>query len=235
MKIKFFLQLIILSFAFFWMQGAFAEVNITKEEVFSWANKRGEELINALSEEDLTAKYQKLDSLFGEYVDSEYIARFAVGKYWPKFTPNEQKQYQTLFRDYILGLYKTYPLRINRNNISYRVYRVEIKDNNRAAAYITINRRDVEESDPLKNIIIELEIKKDKGEKKLTDVKIAESSLLQVLRGKFYKILAQNDGEVSWFLEDLSAMVKSLKEQAILETNEFEDENIIRNENEYIQ
>ena len=44
------------------------------------------------------------------------------------------------------------------------------------------------------------------AELKLVDVKVAESSLLLSYRGKFYEMISSLDGEISWFLEDLTAM-----------------------------
>jgi ABC-type transporter MlaC component len=53
---------------------------------------------------------------------------------------------------------------------------------------------------------------------KIVDVKVAESSLLLSYRGKFYEMIAQNDGEIDWFLEDLTdktiTMEKNLAQNA---------------------
>jgi hypothetical protein len=46
---------------------------------------------------------------------------------------------------------------------------------------------------------------------KAVDVKVAESSLLLSYRSKFYEMIAQNDGEIDWFLEDLGDLTSTLE------------------------
>ena len=46
---------------------------------------------------------------------------------------------------------------------------------------------------------------------KIVDVKVAESSLLLSYRGKFYEMIAQNDEEIDWFLEDLNDKTVSME------------------------
>jgi hypothetical protein len=46
---------------------------------------------------------------------------------------------------------------------------------------------------------------------KFVDVKVAESSLILSYRGKFYEMVAQADGEIDWFLEDLADMTSSME------------------------
>ena len=46
---------------------------------------------------------------------------------------------------------------------------------------------------------------------KAVDVKVAESSLLLAYRSKFYEMIAQDDGEIEWFLEDLEMLASSLE------------------------
>mgnify|MGYP003305688970 CR=1 FL=1 len=81
-------------------------------------------------------------------------------------------------------------------------------------------------------IILPIDIATSDNEIKIVDVKVAESSLLLSYRGKFYEMIAQDDGEIDWFLEDLNdktvTMEKNLNQNARSQQNSLEIEDKTR-------
>lgn len=233
MKSKFFLQLIILSFCFFALREVSAQ-SMTQKNVKEWANARAVELIDALSEDNLAKKYQILDDLYNKYVDSKYIGRFVIGKYWGYMTPTEQTQYMQLFNRYALALYKSYPLNFKKENIDFKIYQVNVLSVQRAEARVVIHQNNLPEDDALQNIIVQLNIKDTPEGLKLEDIKIAEVSLIISYRNKFYQMIAASDGEMSWFLEDFADIVKSMEQQQQKSKNK-QQENQFNEENKDIE
>lgn len=79
MKSKIFLQLIIFCFACF-SEPAAAAGKITASEAEVWANQKGRQLLDTFSEPDVKTKYAKLDEMFLNDVDLDYVGKFVVGK-----------------------------------------------------------------------------------------------------------------------------------------------------------
>lgn len=57
------------------------------------------------TEGDLMAKEQKVQVLLSETFDLQLIGRYVMGPAWKKATPEQQDQYQTLFRQFVLQTY----------------------------------------------------------------------------------------------------------------------------------
>lgn len=219
MKSKFFLQLIIYCFAIFVNEAALAQT--PEAEVQNWAQARGEELLDALKENNIPEKYKMLDELYGKYVDSDFIAQFVMGKYWRTMNQTEQEQFKRLFHRYALALYKTYPLDFG-NNISFRITQTILQEN-KAIVYAQIHQKNVNPENAIQDILVEFSIRKEGKNLKLVDIKIAESSLSLAYRNKFYKMMVEDDGEVSWFLEDFEILVRSIEAKNYKKLEQFQN------------
>ena len=71
---------------------------------------KGRQLLDTFSEPDVKTKYAKLDEMFLNDVDLDYVGKFVVGKYWRQMTPEQRERYIPLFKRYSLSLYKNFPL-----------------------------------------------------------------------------------------------------------------------------
>ncbi|MBP5215799.1 MAG: hypothetical protein J6039_04500, partial [Alphaproteobacteria bacterium] len=81
MKLKHFLQLIIL-FLFFAIPTAFSQLTDTDvREARFWAEGKGKQIVDILTSTS-GDKYQRLDNILHNDVDLEYAAKFVIGKYW---------------------------------------------------------------------------------------------------------------------------------------------------------
>ena len=119
MKSNLFLRVIsVLISVFVWQEAFSAE--FTPAHAQTWAVQKGRLLLDTFKEPDIALRYQKLDSLFNQFVDVPDVARFVVGKYWRTMSPAQQQEYLQVFNRYALALYKTFPLDFV-DDIQYRI------------------------------------------------------------------------------------------------------------------
>lgn len=199
------------AFVFLFAQNLFAApetAQISAKEASDWATKKGSEILNIISEPLSSDKYRRLDNIMLNDVDLPYIARFVVGKYWKKMTSEQQEQYLEMFNSYILGVYKTFPLEFDSSAIKYKVEKVEPKKKS-ADIFMSVKIEGVTTSSDNPDSAIEVVFKVHKSDKKLKliDMKIANSSLLQTYRTKFYDLILKDEEEMEWFLEDFELWI----------------------------
>ena len=84
---------------------AFADAN-TEEYVRTNAN----EVLASLNEPDLSAaeRREKFQNYMNEFTNLDAVAKFVIGKYSKRFTPEEMEAYLTAFREYALAVYEYY-------------------------------------------------------------------------------------------------------------------------------
>ncbi len=206
MKSKKFLKLIIFFLSVFCWENASA--SMTEKDVRAWAQDKGERLLNTFNMKNAEEKYAALDELFLNHVDLDYVGKFVVGKYWKEMSPEQQQQYLPLFKRYALGLYKTFPLDFDVSKIIYEITRVEIRGNEaEVSAVVDVGK--IMGGQQSSVIPFSLRIRDNGGQLQIIDIKLAESSLILSYRGKFYGMIAANDEDISWFLEDLEDLAVS--------------------------
>ena len=211
MKSKIFLQLIIFCFACFVGLASAAE-KINPKEAEAWANQKGRALLDAFSLQDLKSKYAKLDEMFLNDVDLDYIGKFVVGKYWRQMSKEQQERYIPLFKRYSLSLYKGFPLNFDFD-IDFKVTNVKTEKN-----YTDINTLITLDGEPQNtqnqnSFLVSFRVHKVDGKLKIIDLKLAESSLILSYRGRFYEMIRELDDEMEWFLEDLETITVSAEQQ----------------------
>lgn len=179
------------------------------KEAMTWSEDKGNLLLQTFQEKNLAEKYKKLDELFLNYVDLGYISKFVMGKYWREMSPEQQEQYQDLFKRYALAVYKGFPLTFNYP-ITFSLNNA-IVSQNYTEVFATIDlggNFQEKENQPQKiNVIFKL-VKNGNGIK-IIDLTLAESSLILSYRNRFYQMVAEDEGDMSWFLEDFETIVTS--------------------------
>ena len=188
----------------------------TAKEAQAWTDGKGKEILEIMTSEDSAGKFEKLDSLLLNDVDLDYAARFVVGKYWRKMTPEQQQQYIPLFKRYTSALYKGYPLDLEKGSVTYTVDKV-ITDKDSQFVHCTIfikaleNKVDEESKGGVKVVF---RLVKNNGKIQVRDLQIMESGFLHAYRERFYKMIYEdNDEEMEWFLEDLQQLTDDMEEK----------------------
>ncbi|MFV0627413.1 MAG: phospholipid-binding protein MlaC [Alphaproteobacteria bacterium] len=211
MRVKFFLRLIIFSLMFSPLAQANQE-EITQKEAKIWAESKGQDLISTLAEPDMEKKYEKLDNLLVNDVDLEHLAKFVMGKYWRTMTPEQKEQYFPLFKRYSLALYKSFPIQFKREDVDFTITKV-VTESLYANIYANVELKKgiTGEGAQKQNFLVEFRVHRKNGKIMITDLKIAESSFLLAYRNRFTEMIARNDGDIEWFLEDLEDITKSIE------------------------
>lgn len=210
MKSNLFLQVIIAALCLLGATVCRAEI-LSNKEALDFAATKGKELLMTFQEPDLNKRYKELDAMFVEYIDIDYVSKFVVGKYWRRMTQEQREDYQNAFVRYGLSFYKTLPLDYAKN-LTYEIKGAE-QDGNFVNVATNVS---VLLGQDRQNITLIFRLHKTAGKIKAVDVKVAESSLLLSYRSKFYEMIARNDGEMDWFLEELTDLASSM-EQSLLE------------------
>ncbi len=215
MKIKSFLQLIILFFGIFCFNITEAKA-LTSAEAQSWAQQKGEQILQILSSPSSPQKYTELDKILTQDIDLNHAAKFVVGKYWRQMTPEQQAEYVPLFKRYVAALYKSVPLDIETDSIHFQIDKT-ITTSNGVEVWCTIFAKQLEKAvdEKSKGGIKVLFILTDaNGSIQVRDLKVEESSLLLSYRDRFYKMIHEdNDDDITWFLEDLTTITQDTEEK----------------------
>lgn len=216
MKIKQFLYFITLFFCILIGSRAFAE-SLSEEEAKLWAQNKGNEILNILTSTDIESKFAKLDDILHNDIDIDYAARYVVGKYWNRMSESQRKDYLDLFQKYTESLYKSYPLTIDKGEVSFTVDNI-IADtklvNVHCTVYVKKLGHDTQNASNGGFKIIFIIVKDDAGKIKVRDIKVSESSFLISYRDRFYKMIHDdNDDDIDWFLDDLYMRIEDNNER----------------------
>lgn len=79
----------------------------SEQEAMNFVNDLASRAIDVTKSETLSsqAKEQKLTDIFLKAVDTRFIAKFALGKYWRPLTPAQQSSYLDLYSKYLIDMY----------------------------------------------------------------------------------------------------------------------------------
>ena len=206
MKRNHFLQLIIFCFLLF-ICADMSNASAAKPNAKVWVNDKGRELLDTFNETNLSEKYRRLDKLFVEHIDLDYISKFVVGKYWRQMSTEQQKRYQGIFKRYALGVYKGFPLSFDQK-IDFEVNSVQAEKDYTDVTTTIILGEKKDKQQPQTFLVVFRLVEVESGYK-IIDLKFAESSLILSYRSRFYELFANDDGDIEWFLEDLENMAVS--------------------------
>jgi len=198
---------------FFWVfliYAAFAApVAVNRNEAELWANTKGQELLQAMTEENPIEKYSKLDKMMNEDVNLDYISKFVIGKYAKLMNKEQQIRYSNLFHRYALSLYKQINLKFDMSGIDFSI------DDIIEHPHFTTVMCSVDVSKALKELEadkIPVKFKLIRGAEnriQAVDVEISEVSLVIEYRKQFYQMIKEEEEDINWFLDRFDDKVKA--------------------------
>ena len=149
------------------------------------------------------AREADLVNLFKQNVDSDYMGRFAMGKYFRQATPAQQKKYLSLYRDYVI--YSYIP--------KFRLYAGEKMTVNQTiqddAELFTVKTTLKTTKSATGSVLVDYKLKKAGGTYKIVDVIGEGISLITTQRSDFSAPLS--DKGIEWFVGRLEEKVIALK------------------------
>lgn len=91
----------------------------TEKEAMNFINDLAERAIDVVKKKDLNndVKEKRLTEIFLVSVDTQFIGKFSMGRYWRAITPAQQAQYLKLYSQYLTGMYVPNFKKYTGNNV----------------------------------------------------------------------------------------------------------------------
>lgn len=174
----------------------------------AYAKSIGDSVVTVIksgkSEED---KFNQLETLFKENVDTDFMGKFAMGRYFKTAKPDLQKKYLSLYRDYVM--YSYVPKFKN-----YASQKVEILSSNpKGKDEFMVKTKLRPESGEVKEILLDYRVKKTGNSFKIVDIIGEGVSYITNQRNDFGSALSKITAED--FVNKLEQKVSKLKANAI--------------------
>jgi len=149
------------------------------------------------------AKEKQLVAMFDENVDTDFMAKFAMGSNFRTATPEQKKRYLSLYKDYVIFSY--IPRFRMYSGESLNVTQVIKEDDGYFIAKTTL----ATEKSATGTVLVDYKLKKTDGSFKLVDIIGEGISLITNHRSDFSAALA--NGDLDGFLNKLDQKVQNLK------------------------
>lgn len=134
------------------------------------------------SDGDKSAKTKKIEAIFTDKVDMDFIARFVVGKSWRSATPAQQQAYIAAYKPFIL---KNYAGRLTK--YSGQTYTLKKARSDNDSTMVTMEIADPNGS----SFLVDYRLKATGGSYKIQDIVVEGVSLLTTQRQEFSGIIDQ--------------------------------------------
>ncbi|MCM1323479.1 MAG: ABC transporter substrate-binding protein [Acetobacter sp.] len=195
---------------FMFMQSVLADtVAVNSTDARMWANSKGQELLQVLSEADPIIKYSKLDKMMTEYVNLDYVSKFVIGKYARIMTNEQKERYQHLFQRYILSVYKQFNLNINASDIKFSIDTVT-EHPRFTTVQCTIDASNILKNIQIEKIPVKFKLIRGTGNAiQAVDVEISEVSMVIEYRKRFYQMIKEEEEDINWFLDRFDDKVRA--------------------------
>ena len=158
--------------------------------------KSSEDFISTLSSETLNIiksreteekKSKKLEAIFDESVDSDWMAKFAIARFWKTMTDQEKKDYLNAYKHYLL---KTYIPRFKEyNNQIIKIVNTKDMGNGQ---YMVSTQIITHKGTEKQTINIGYRCKQDGNTFKIRDIVGEDFSLLATQRSEFSSVIANS-------------------------------------------
>ena len=153
-----------------------------------------------LSDEELTNRFRVL---FEEGFDVPFIAKSALGRFWPRASDAERTQYIPLFEDYIVEIYASQ----FRGYVGqgFKPQSAHVDDSGFVTVFSDVTAEDGTVT-KLQWIVVNIS-----GKPRIRDILIEGVSMIQTYRDQFANEILQHDGKVAGLLDALREKTASLK------------------------
>lgn len=130
------------------------------------------------------------------------IARFVLGRHWPRASEQEKSEYLKLFEDLMVA---TYAERFSRYaGETLEIEQAEIRGENDVIVYSTIKR--VEGAQPIK---VAWRVRGRLGGFKIVDVIVEGISMVQTQKSEFSSFIQQHDGNLGALLAEIRKRIQA--------------------------
>lgn len=199
-------------------QTVFADtIAVPSAEARQWANTKGNELIEALSETNVAEKFAKLDKMMTEDVNLDYIGKFVIGKYAKQMTPEQKQKYLNLFQRYVLSLYKKTNFNFDAHAINFTIDSVS-EFPKYTNVTCSVDPGNLNKDIKIERIPIKFKlIRGNNNNIQAVDLEISNVSMVIEYRKRFYQMVLNEHENIDWFLDTFENKVKANEEAIALQ------------------
>lgn len=163
-----------------------------------------EKAIQSLAVKDLSKeeREQRFRTLMLENFAIPGIARFVLGRHWPRASAQQKDEYLKLFEDLMVA---TYAERFSKYaGETLEIEQAEIRGQNDTIVYSTIRR--VDGAQPIK---VAWRVRGKLGGMKIVDVIVEGISMVQTQKSEFASFIQQHDGNLGALLAEIRKRIQA--------------------------
>ncbi len=166
-----------------WATAAWAE---KETEVKAFADNLAQSVQDILTQEALGAaeKQRKLERLFDNHVDIDWVSRFALGRYWRTASEQQRRAYQRNYKAFVLKYYTD--RLIDHTGQEYRI--TEVRTTSEEEGEYLLGMELVNTNEP--NMLVDYRIREDGDRLKIYDIIIEGVSMITTQRSEFNSVIA---------------------------------------------
>lgn len=150
----------------------------------------GTDTLKALSDRSLTPEKREglVRNLLTNHLDMDAVGRFCLGRYSRGITPDQKKEYDALFEDYLTKVYAQLLSQYNGETL-------EVRDGAKAAGSESIVESQINRSNgpPIR---VEWKTHEKDGKPRVTDVIVEGVSMAFTQRQQFESVIQNNGGKI---------------------------------------
>lgn len=180
---------------------AFAEAG--EKEARAYVQKLSNDVLAVLnSSAESGAKQNKLISLFEQTVDTKWIGRFVLGRYYNQATAEQKKRYDALYRDFLIRSY----VPKFKNYKGETVELTEVRKDGKDEYSVKTNIVSPAGGQPIR---VDYRVREAGGAFKVVDIISEGVSLITTQRSEFASVVSREG--MDYLLEQIASRVESMK------------------------
>ena len=174
-----------------------------KNVAIEFVNSLGKKALAVISGQgSKQEKNHELESLFSQSVDIDWIAKFALGRYYRSASDDQKKQFMMNYRSFIIAHYTSNFAEFT--DVNYQVTKASVADDGGYVVTMRIKRPEAED------IIVDYSVKKDATNAlKVYDITVEGISMITTQRSEFNSVIQQNG--LDYLISQLAARAQREK------------------------
>jgi len=157
-----------------------------KDQVTAFANDLGNKAIAVLTDKTLSkeAKHAKLEALFMQSVDIDWIGKFVLGRYWRGATDTQKHQYLINYRTFLIKHYTSNL--VDFTDANFQVTKVVPDDSGGDRVTVLLKRPQAEDT------VVDYTVRQKEGSGlKVYDIAVEGVSMITTQRSEFNSVVSQ--------------------------------------------
>lgn len=173
-----------------------------EKEARAYVQKLSDDVLAVLnSDVDMNAKQNKLVGLFEKTVDTKWIGRFVLGRYYNQATADQKKRYDSLYKDFLIRSY----VPKFKNYKGETVELAEIRKDGKDEYMVKTNIVNTRGEPPIR---VDYRVK-ESGGFKVIDIITEGVSLITTQRSEFGSVVSREG--MDYLIDKIAARVEQMK------------------------